>query len=379
MPFTKMPPRGPVLGDQNAEEWEKIKNWVGQRTPDRKDPVQQLLERKVQRFDSGGAVEDPLLSDPDLMKLLQPQGAGVMAPSMVPPAAAPAVPPIPPAPPAARPAVPAASPIAPPAAPAVPAAPAPTDAEYGAEASKILGGVTPESLAAMMQKNFKPSGGELAGMGLAGIGDAIASVGNRNPGALKTVQEGINKRRELAAKLPEQMAAAGKEKYGLEHELQTYDPNSPFSKVMQRANSELLKSMGATDADVSKLPAAAINDIANHKVELKKALAEIEATGAYRQAALGLQKSTLEATKEHEHAQEHIAETNKEQEAAKALSGRGVLKRAADWMTGNPATKVLERQAEGTSYAPDVTAYAQRHGISPEQAQAIKDKRMGGK
>jgi hypothetical protein len=74
--------------------------------------------------------------------------------------------------------------------------------------------------------------------------------------------------------------------------------------------------------------------------------------------------------------EENIAKGAKQTDAAKALAGRGVVKRVADVVTNNPAIQVLENQAAG--YDPDVVAYATRHGISNEAAQAVKDKRTGG-
>lgn len=352
----------------SSEEWERIKGWVGSQEPVKKHPVKQIIEReqrKVPGFAEGGAVDDP---NADL-RLLEPPGAGIIAPSaaLAPP------PPITPAPAPAAPPPPAA-------APPIPTAPvpAPSSAPYESAAAKTLG-MDPAALEAYLNKTMRPTAGEAVGRVGATLGDALSRAGGSNANYLEQFNKNQQQTKENLAGIPEKVAARGKERFGLEHELETYDPNSPFSKVMQGANRELLKSMGATDADVAKLPASAINDIASHKVELKKALAEIELTGTYKAAELGFQQSQLKNTEAYQKAQQELEKQGKEQEAAKTLEARGPIKRATDFVTRNPATKLLERQAEGLTYAPDVTSYAAKHGITPEAAQAIKDKRTGGK
>lgn len=353
----------------SSEEWERIKGWVGSQEPVKKHPVKQIIEReqrKVPGYAEGGAVDDP---NADL-RLLEPPGAGVIAPSVAP---APP-PPITPAP------MPAAPPPA--AAPPIPAAPvpAPSSAPYESAAAKTLG-MDPAALEAYLNKTMRPTAGEAVGRVGATLGDALSRAGGSNANYLEQFNKNQQQTKENLAGIPEKVAARGKEKFGLEHELETYDPNSPFSKVMQGANRELLKSMGATDADVAKLPAAAINDIASHKVELKKALAEIELTGTYKAAELGFQQSQLKNTEAYQKEQQRLAAEQKQQEAAKTLQSEGLWKRLSNKVpfVGNPAEDVLKKEAGIGVYEPDVTAYAQKHGISPEAAQAIKDKRTGGK
>lgn len=302
------------IGDEeNSEEWRKIQNFVGQRQPKRKDPIQQIAERerrfdrdrspsqipphiqdfvngklyprgisphvdsfvrsKLQNFDEGGPVQDPLLSDPDTMRLLEPPGAGVIAPSSAtPPPTAPVATPKMPVPIRSASTTP---PVRPPATfPSAPAAPAPsmTDTDYENEASKILGGITPGKIAELTQKTMKPTGGQLAGMGLAGIGDAIASVGNRNPGAMKNVQEEINQQREAGLKLPERMAAAGKERWELGQKLQENAQESPVAKYARETYGPLAKKLGL---DISKASPKFIADLVGKSVEQMKAEAQL--------------------------------------------------------------------------------------------------------
>jgi hypothetical protein len=91
------------------------------------------------------------------------------------------------------------------------------------------------------------------------------------------------------------------------------DPNSSLSKIAQKAYGATLKTMpggeNLSDKDIAKIPASMIAAISTGKIELSKALAEIENTEAYREATLGIQKATLEQTKAHETAEENLTGT----------------------------------------------------------------------
>lgn len=349
--------------EDSSAEWEKIKGWVGSQEPAKKHPIHQLIEReqrKVPGFAEGGAVEDPLLSDPASMSMLQPPGAGIIAPSVAPPSPIVQKPPI------------SASPAPVSSLPPPISAPAPTAAPYESEAAKTLG-TTPEDLKAFLEKTMKPTGGEMIGRAGATFGDALSRAGGSNANYLEQFNAQNQKEKENLAGIPEKVSAFGKEKYGLEHELQSYDPNSPFSRVTQNANRQLLKSMGATNAQVSSMPAAAINDVVTHQVELKKALATIEQTGTYQRGMLAVQEQgekTREAeARTHEKEAEKgalekiisgspipfVGPSHKEKQAGieklGELGGLGVNHNAAaDWAQKNPhdprAAEIFKRAKE---------------------------------
>lgn len=269
--------------EDSSPEWNTIKNWVGSQEPVKKHPISQLIERETRKgkgFDEGGEVGDPM-ADP----LLQPRGSGIIAPSPVAPAPAAVAPPMAPKAPISTPPPAAAMPPPPPmSAPS----PAPSGASYSSEAAKVLG-TTPEELKAYLTKTMTPDSAEMIGRAGSTIGDALSRAGGSNSNYLEQFNAQKQKEKENLAGIPEKVAGAGKEKYGLEHELETFDPKSPFSKVMQGSNSQLLKSMGASDADIASMPAAAINDVIGHQVTLQDALARIKQEGTYQRGMLGIQ------------------------------------------------------------------------------------------
>lgn len=326
----------PQIDDEKeSPEWKRIKDYVGGANKASEHPISQELKRlqarQPEHFDDGGIAGDEL---PGLMGDLTPGSSSQQPGPVLPPVAPRGTLPPPAAPPVAG------VPPVVPRNPAVPAAPAPTDATYDKKASDILGGITPEAIQRLMENLNQQGKKAQIGAGIAGIGDAIASVGGQTPGHMKNAEDIIQKEKELGMKLPGEMAAMGKERFGLSEQLQAKDPASPFSKVTQNANRQLLKSMGATDADINTMPATAINDVVGHQVTLQEALARIAQEGKYQQGM-------LENTK---------AQT--QQGAAKALADRGIIKTAMDAIpgtAGNTAKKTLEKQAAGEPSAPAPT------------------------
>jgi hypothetical protein len=306
--------RGVIDDEKNAPEWEKIKQWVGQRQPTRKDPITQIAERehaRVQKFDDGGMVGDDFTVNTGDSSTVKTPSLGVHEPidlgSIPPPAAPLSMPPATPAPrmPAAPPAAPEA-PAAPAAAPSA-EAPSPTDRDFTHMAEREMGGVSPEQLAAMLSRAYKPSGGELAGLGVAGIGDAIASIGGRTPGAAKDVQEMMNKRRDAQMQLPEQMSKLGQQRYELSRKLQADNPNSPLSKSAQRTYDGDLRSLGFTPEEIANMNFTNIGeatktgaDIGKIKAEMKMKAVELGLKGK----ELGLKGQEIAETGRHDLAEE---------------------------------------------------------------------------
>lgn len=379
-----------VKEKDNSPDWERIKSFVGGANKASKHPLEQEMERRKQRepehmadggtvggFDIGGSGSDTQRMGGRLPLQIDPRGTipnvpGVPALPNVAPQVAP------------RPILPA------PAAPPVAVSPSPmpdsgSDAGIDDQATKIMGGITPETINRLMESlNRQGKVGQI-GAGVAGIGDAIASVGGQNPGHMKNAQDLIQKNKESALKVPGEMAAIGKEHYGLTKELGGDDPTSKRSFVAQEANRPLLSKMGFTPQEIKKMPASLIDGIRSGAITRENALATINAEAAYKTAGLDLQSKQLEQTKSLE--QQRIDAANEKEasdvqtDAAKALASRGVFKTIQDAIpgtAGNKAKNVLEKQLEGEqSFTPDVTAYAQKHGITPAQALAIKEGRGG--
>lgn len=226
------------------------------------------------------------------------------------------------------------------------------------------------------------------GGGLASVGDAITrGYGRSNSdfldktiqGQKDTTQSGLGAF-DTAQKMNLQQTQTGME-------LGKMDPTSEISKSAQAAFSGPLSKLGYDPEAIAKMPASQIDTIT--QVALK--YADIESQKELKEATIQLQAMMGNATIRNQTAEREQARKNAEeaarnaglarqQDAAKSLAGRGIWRRTADFVTQNPATKVLEKQAAGedTNFAPDVTSYAQKHGISNEEAQSIKNKRTGG-
>jgi len=271
------------LGETNSPEWEKIKGWMGAANGKKDHPLVQEAKRtqRVQKFDEGAGDVQP---DDETMKFLQPQGAGLIAPSAARPQMAPPVQVPPPQMPAA--------PVQPP--PQMPpqlppqAAPAPATPNYSSQAANELG-TSPQELAAFIQKANTPTTGDtIRGVG-ASLADALGRAGGSNPNYLEQNNKVELARRAELSGIPMKQAEVGKEKFGLTKTLEADDPNSSFSKIQQNASRSFLKQLGASDADIPKIPASMIHDLQSGRIEWKKAQAELGLKGAYEMGMLGLQ------------------------------------------------------------------------------------------
>jgi hypothetical protein len=212
----------------------------------------------------------------------------------------------------------------------------PTD--YNAQASNVLGGITPEKIQQLMASLNSQGKKAQFGAGIAGIGDAIASVGGQQPGHMRAAEENIQKNKELGMELPGKMAELGKERFGVSQALQEQDPASPLSKYAQDTYAPLGKRMGL---DLSKASAKMIGDVVGKSVDqLKNEAQEAEAKAIHEQTA-AYQGESLEALKEHQK-----AET--QQGAARALEGRGTLQKVKDVFSPSPETKALQGQLPGS-------------------------------
>lgn len=308
-------PKDPDEQDLNSPEWDEIKKFVGSAKPQPRNAVADAIKthaagKKPLRMDEGGLVPGEFdvsggdsttvrgpqapITPQEKIAALEEGGPDALTPPTVP--VAPPIPgqrqqPVPGAPPAPPPGPPS---LAPP---------------YKEAAAGVLGGITPEAINRLEQNLSAQSRKAQIPAAIAGLGDAIASVGGRTPGAMKGAEDIIGQRREAASKLPLTMAEVGKQQYGLAKELQADDPNSPLSKAAQRTYGPLLKTLGFTDAEIPGMPLSIISDATAKGADIGKIRAEMKMKGI----ELGLKGKELEETGRHNAATEKT-ETGRTQE-----------------------------------------------------------------
>lgn len=308
-----------VKDKDNSPDWERIKSFVGGANKASKHPLQQEMERAKMRepehmsdggeaggFAIGGSGSDTLKMGGRLPLQIDPRGT--ISPPQMPlnPSIPPTMPPM-----APNPALPAPMPVTPP--PVAPVtAGGPMDASTDDQATKVMGGITPETIQRLSDAlNNQTRKGQI-GAGIAGIGDAIASVGGIKGEHMKNVEDFLQKNREEGMKIPGQMAALGKEKYSLSKELGGDEPTSRRSFVAQQANLPPLTKMGFKPEEIKAMPATLIDGIRNGAITREDAIARIKEEASFKNASLGLQKEQIEATKNHQGAEERLAKENQE-------------------------------------------------------------------
>lgn len=302
--------------EKDTDDWDEIKNWVGAANKDTKHPLAQEADRMKLRhpehLDEGGVAGGVDLSQLPPAGTPPPiSGTGSITPSP-------------------------SGTVMPPAAPPRP------DAAFSGPANSALGGITPEKLQALYQSVQAGRQRGQIGAGIAGIGDAIASIGGRTPEHMKSAEELIDKNSDMALKLPEQQAALGKEKYGLTKEMASDAPDSMRSYVAQSANAPLLKQLGFKPDEIKAIPASLIDGLRSGAITAEDARAQLENTAEFRKAQLAQGAAQIEATKEHQ-------KDETKQGAAKALQERGTVQKVRDFISPSPETKTLEAQASGNS------------------------------
>jgi len=311
-----------TLGDRIPDE---IKNWVVVNQKDERHPVEKLVDREkaagsdVPMMASGGFVpEDPDEIDPREIDALQAQAAAI-PPAQVPMPETQAI--IEPRPVSA----PAAAPV-----------------DYGVQADKIMGS-TPESRQAVFDRTQAPSIGNAIGSFGAGLGDAIARSYGHDAGAnhQKTFQGIIEGRNQAYLQNEKDKVSMGKERFGISQQLEAKSPSSPLSQQLQQTYGPLLKKIGFSDEDIFKMSASNISDLTGKSVDMMKA----ESEAAMAAASLGLNTYKAKAEVEHQKKEDESSAKKERAGAAKQLAERGVWKRTTDFITQNPATKVLEQQA----------------------------------
>lgn len=308
--------------EDSSEEWKKIKGWVGAHEPAKKHPIHQLIEREQRKtpgYAEGGAAGAPLGVHAPIDISTIPPPAAPLAPDLVQKALNTAPAPTP-------------TPIA-----------APTEASYQSKAAQTLG-TSPDELKAFLTKTMTPTGGEMIGRAGSSIATGLSAAGGSNQDYLGKFNEQAQREKENLSGIPGKVSAAGKEQFGLAHEMQTLDASSPYSKVWQRSHTPELISLGVPKNYIPFIPAEIGDKMLTGQIELKKALAEIANTAEFRKESLLNQRMELTQTASHERAEEESAKTGHEEEAAKALLGRGPLDKLAGmnpWSATGKATRVL--------------------------------------
>lgn len=304
--------RNPVIDDEKAQEWERIKGFVSGANKPSKHPLVQEMERmkakSPEHFDEGGMAVDPNVP-----------GGTIPTPQ---PAPAPAI--------------------------------DPTEAAV----TKATGGITPETISQLFDKLSGNYAKGQIGAGIAGIGDAIASVGGSNPGHMKATEDALQNRFEAGMKVPEQMMNVGKEQFGIKQTLEEQDPNSKLSKYAQEAYGPLLAKIGI---DGSHASAKLIGDLAGktidqlkNEAQAKEARAIHEQTGELTKSQQDINRLVAEGNIKNQEAERDIREKGQQAEAAKTLENKGLFKSLIDMVpgtAGHEANKFLRNQMTGQGEA----------------------------
>ena len=296
--------------DDSSKEWERIKNFVGARNKPSKHPLIQEAERQnmrePQHFDEGGDVQPPIDVVPDN------------------------TPPTP-----------------------TPTAPTGTDKTV----NSALGGVTPEMLQALQEKLNTGNKWGQVGAGIAGIGDAIQSVGGIKGNNMQGAEEAIQRNRENTIKGVEMQAGAGKQKYELVKEIGNDDPASMRSLTAQEANKGFLNGLGFTPEEVRKIPASMIDGLRSGALQRDEVRERIKSDEAIKAMGFGLQGKQIDATIANQEASRKLQAAKDQQDSAKAVAGRTLTQRAADKIFGNPEVDILKKQAAGEAGGPQNGVY----------------------
>jgi hypothetical protein len=209
------------------------------------------------------------------------------------------------------------------------------------------------------------------GAGLANVGDAIArGYGGSQTNYLdKTLQSQKDARSEALGAFD----TAQKENLGMTQsgmELGKMVPGTDLSKLAQQAYSGPLKKLGYTDEQISKMPANQIEAVAqvalkyadvHSQEELKKATLELQSM--IGNANIMNRRQELELAKVKAAQEEQEKRAARQGDAAKALVNRGAVQRVSDFVTGNPATKVLQEQAAGGDAPVKVNSTAEYNAL----------------
>lgn len=241
----------------------------------------------------------------------------------------------------------------------------------------------PEQERAVMESLLKSHGSPGASLakGAAGFADAVmqgvAEAGQGN--FLNSIEQNEAKNDKLVSELTPRLREANLKGMGIKEGLEEQSPETPLGSANLPALRAIGSAYGLTPDQVGALaksnPKAAMamldkyGEFASQKmknqIEQEMKMLEIQLQASIAKGNQDIARMGRQTEKE-----------KTQQEAQKTLAGRGLWRRLVDTVTGNKAVKQLEGQAGG--FDQDVLAYAEKHNISPEKAQAIKNKRLGG-
>ena len=264
-------------------------------------------------------------------------------------------------------------------APAIPTPPSPVsatpEAAYNDKASGILGGLDPAKISQLLEGLKQQSNKSQIGAGIAGIGDAIASVGGVQPGHMKNAEEAIRGNYDRGLKAPELMANAGKERFGLSQTLQEQDPKSPLSKYAQDAYGGLGDKLGI---DLRHASAKMIGDVTGKTIDqLKNEAEEHESHELHAQTAAIQQQGVNNQTTQIKNTEKEREDTLK-QTAAEGLDKRGIIQKTIDAIHPSAATKLLQSQVAGQPQTVRIKdSTGQLHDIPSQNLQKAKQRDPG--
>lgn len=263
----------------------------------------------------------------------------------------PSAPPMPEAPPTPvfNPQAGAPPPVPPAMPPTAPVAPPPQDNElsnYLAQQKAGLQKYGPEQQMAVEQDILKrrQSLPQVAGNAMTGFADALMQgVARAGPGQFQQNLQNRNQQTEQGMRGAMEKAQSGKmAQIKAQNDLMATDPNSPLSKVAQRANASTLLAAGVPKEAISFMPASLIGEIGNKNVTLLDDKQKMMLEQSYRMAGLDLQAQQIRATIGNQKSERRLA-------GAKGLSDRSWLQKSAELVpfVKSDATKVFQQEASG--------------------------------
>lgn len=271
----------------------------------------------VHGYAGGGQVVNPGA----LLAQLQPQGAGMIGPSVAGPSTPPPQPPIPSAP--QNPVQPTPPPSLSDTTQALAQTP---DTNY--DFYQNLGSDQRNQLAQKLLAQ-QSSPGNLVAQGIGGIGDAIAnSYGGKNNKAQDETMGIAAKNTENRLGAFDTARAQKLQDLQGSQEMMMNDPKGPIAQSMQKA----FRNAGLNVP--SGMPPAVMLKIGGIFGEL-----------AYKQAMMGIQGGKIKADVANQ-------ESERRQEAAKGLQSRSILQKATDLFSPSPATKEFQSELGQKSQSP---------------------------
>lgn len=278
---------------------------------------------------------------------------------------------------------------------AAPVAPNNSIQSYIGQQKQQLGQYGPEQQMAVSKSLLDQQNGTRGTLANAGTGLAdalmqgVARAGN--PGFQANLQNRQNAQAGMQMDALKGAREANTQNVGANQRLDAMDPQSPLSASKRAQNGPILQAMGFDPKTIGQMSAAEMDTTMNllkdfrgkdMEVAVAKMKAAIEARRDQETARHNVSSEGLEATKTGEAMRHNVAdEANKNEEIKSGMLEKAaavpVMSRIASVLGGNPAQKALQDQALSGSYTPDVINYAKSHGITPEQANTIKQQRGG--